>query len=107
MGKKLDHFNWQGIVLEESLNDTILSNKPLIFRYVFKHSKKIYNGVPIVASNMDTVGTFEMAKTLAGYNMFTTIHKHYTVDEWVNFANGINRDPEVCSGILRKVYRLL
>ena len=31
----------------------------------FRNSKQVYNGVPIMASNMDTVGTFEMAKTLA------------------------------------------
>ena len=32
---------------------------------VFRNSKQTYNGIPIMASNMDTVGTFEMAKTLA------------------------------------------
>jgi hypothetical protein len=31
----------------------------------FKNSKRTYKGVPVIASNMDTVGTFEMAKTLA------------------------------------------
>ena len=30
-----------------------------------------WKGVPIVASNMDTVGTFEMAKKLAQYRMLT------------------------------------
>ena len=33
--------------------------------FVFRHSKQHYDGIPIIASNMDTVGTFEMAKTLA------------------------------------------
>uniref|UniRef100_A0AC35FGR9 GMP reductase n=1 Tax=Panagrolaimus sp. PS1159 TaxID=55785 RepID=A0AC35FGR9_9BILA len=33
--------------------------------YDFRHSKHHYEGIPIVASNMDTVGTFDMAKTLA------------------------------------------
>jgi GMP reductase len=31
----------------------------------FCHSKQKFNGVPIMASNMDTVGTFEMAIALA------------------------------------------
>ena len=35
-----------------------------------------WKGVPIVASNMDTVGTFEMAKKLAEYRMLTCISKH-------------------------------
>lgn len=33
--------------------------------FIFRHSKHTYNGIPIIASNMDTVGTFEMAKSLA------------------------------------------
>nr|XP_004661888.1 GMP reductase 2 isoform X2 [Jaculus jaculus] len=32
--------------------------------FSFRNSKQIYNGVPIIAANMDTVGTFEMAKVL-------------------------------------------
>merc|ERR1719422_656903 len=40
---------------------------------------------------MDTVGTFEMAKKLAKHLMFTTIHKHYTVDDWKKFAED-NKD---------------
>ena len=27
---------------------------------IFKNSKKKWNGIPIITSNMDTVGTFEM-----------------------------------------------
>lgn len=33
--------------------------------FVFRHSKKTYTGIPIIASNMDTVGTFEMAIQLS------------------------------------------
>jgi GMP reductase len=33
--------------------------------FIFRNSKKTYNGVPIIASNMDTVGTFEMAAALS------------------------------------------
>jgi len=36
--------------------------------FVFRHSKKTYRGIPIVASNMDTVGTFEMAMQLSKVN---------------------------------------
>ncbi|XP_071539876.1 GMP reductase 2-like isoform X2 [Panulirus ornatus] len=35
---------------------------------------------------MDTVGTFEMAKALAKHKCFTTIHKHYSVEEWKEFG---------------------
>ena len=28
--------------------------------FIFKNSKRTWKGVPIIASNMDTIGTFEM-----------------------------------------------
>ena len=34
-------------------------------KFTFLHSKRVHEGVPIIASNMDTVGTFEMAAALA------------------------------------------
>ncbi len=45
----------------------------------------IWQGVPVMAANMDTVGTFEMANALAMHNMFTAIHKHYTPEQWRNY----------------------
>ncbi|CAF3189028.1 unnamed protein product, partial [Rotaria sp. Silwood2] len=55
-------------------------------QFIFRNSKKTYQGIPIVASNMDTVGTFEMAIQLSKLQLFTTIHKHYTVEQWKEFA---------------------
>lgn len=34
----------------------------------------------------DTVGTFEIARAFAEYKMITCIHKHYTVQEWSEWA---------------------
>ena len=48
--------------------------------YEFKNSKKTWTGVPIMAANMDTVGTFEMAEAFASEKMFTCMHKHYDVE---------------------------
>ena len=48
--------------------------------YTFKHSQKDWIGVPIMASNMDTVGTFEMAKALHEFDMVTCIAKHYNTN---------------------------
>jgi len=36
---------------------------------------------------MDTVGTFEMAKVLASYELITAIHKHYSIDQWKEFIS--------------------
>lgn len=54
--------------------------------YTFKHSGRTWHGVPIIAANMDTVGTFEMARALAQHQIITAVHKHYSVDEWKAFA---------------------
>ena len=47
-----------------------------------------WKGIPIVAANMDTVGTFEMAKSLAQRRMLTCISKHYDGDVWAHKLNG-------------------
>ncbi|HSD06838.1 GMP reductase [Flavobacterium sp.] len=61
--------------------------------YTFLHSTSIWTGIPIMAANMDTVGTFEMATVLAEQQLFTAIHKHYTPQEWNNFLK--NASPDI------------
>jgi len=60
--------------------------------FTFLHSKYKWSGVPIMAANMDTVGTFEMAKELAKHKIFTAIHKHYTLEEWKDFVDNSTED---------------
>uniref|UniRef100_A0A8C8ZYZ8 GMP reductase n=1 Tax=Prolemur simus TaxID=1328070 RepID=A0A8C8ZYZ8_PROSS len=55
--------------------------------FSFRNSKQMYTGVPIIAANMDTVGTFEMAKVLCKFSLFTAVHKHYSLDQWQEFAS--------------------
>ncbi|MBD3724583.1 MAG: GMP reductase [Flavobacteriaceae bacterium] len=55
--------------------------------YKFLHSPFKWKGIPIMGANMDTVGTFEMALSLAQKQLFTAIHKHYTIEEWKSFMN--------------------
>lgn len=40
-------------------------------------------GVPIIAANMDGVGTFSMHHALKKFNVFTAITKHHTLSDWV------------------------
>lgn len=47
-----------------------------------------YSGIPIIASNMDGVGTMEMADTLAQQNILTCLVKTYSEEELVNYFNG-------------------
>eukprot|EP00127_Corallochytrium_limacisporum_P000669 Clim_evm68s22 gene=Clim_evmTU68s22 len=64
--------------------------------YHFKHSKHKYHGVPVIAANMDTTGTFEVAKALAPAKMFVTIHKHYQPEQWRQF---LDENPEVADSV--------
>ena len=60
--------------------------------FKFLHSTTKWSGIPIMAANMDTVGTFEMAKELAKHKLFTAIHKHYSVSEWNVFLEDATPD---------------
>uniref|UniRef100_A0A8D1G3S3 GMP reductase n=1 Tax=Sus scrofa TaxID=9823 RepID=A0A8D1G3S3_PIG len=55
--------------------------------FSFRNSKQMYTGIPIIAANMDTVGTFEMAKVLCKFSLFTAVHKHYSLEQWKEFAS--------------------
>jgi len=57
--------------------------------FVFKHSGSRYRGVPVIAANMDTVGTFDMARALAPLGLSTALHKHYGPDELVAFFKAL------------------
>jgi GMP reductase len=61
--------------------------------FKFLHSTATWGGIPIMAANMDTVGTFEMAIELAKHKLFTAIHKHYSVAEWNDFLGTVS--PEL------------
>jgi len=56
--------------------------------FTFLHTQKKWSGVPLIAANMDTVGTFEMAEALFKEKIITAIHKHYSVEEWNQFLIG-------------------
>jgi GMP reductase len=50
--------------------------------FTFLHTGQTWSGIPIMAANMDTVGTFSMATALARWRLFTAMHKHYSPDAW-------------------------
>lgn len=45
----------------------------------------IHRSIPIIAANMDGVGTFEMCKILSTHKAYTALIKHYCLDELINF----------------------
>lgn len=53
--------------------------------FKFRHGGRPWTGIPIMAANMDTVGTFAMAAALARHGLFTAVHKHYSLEAWDGF----------------------
>ncbi|WP_413478577.1 GMP reductase [Vibrio hibernica] len=66
--------------------------------FTFKHSGRQWSGVPVIAANMDSVGTFAMAQALAEHNVMTAIHKHYTVADWADFIR--NNETKVLNNVM-------
>ncbi len=63
------------------------SQVSLTRQFTFKHTQTRWQGVPVIAANMDTVGSFAMARTLASFEMMTAVHKHYSLAQWQTFVN--------------------
>ena len=59
--------------------------------FKFLHSSKIYRGIPIIAANMDTTGTFEMARALERHQLSTALHKHYEKEAYVKYFSHLER----------------
>lgn len=51
-------------------------------QFTFKHSGQTWSGVPIIAANMDTVGSFRDGSALASFDILTAVHKHYPCEIW-------------------------
>jgi GMP reductase len=58
----------------------------------FVNSGVDWKGVPIIAANMDTVGTFAIAKALSKEQAMTALHKHYSEQEWDTFISECDND---------------
>lgn len=80
---KLDYAD----VLLRPKRSTLRSRKDVELERKFKfyHSKKTWQGIPIMTANMATCGTFEMAKVLSEYKMITTFHKYYKIKDYQEF----------------------
>ena len=72
----------------KSRSDVTLSRE-----FKFRHTDITWEGVPVVAANMDTTGTFEMAKALQKNKMLTCLQKFYSVREIkAALKSGMNPD---------------
>ena len=81
---KIDYGN----VLLRPKRSTLVSRKDVDLdrHYTFNNGQTYYD-IPIMASNMDGVGTIEMADALGKLGLFTCLVKSYSVDEYVEYYN--------------------
>jgi GMP reductase len=79
-----------------SRKDVDLARKFVFRNYIPNFPENIedehYHGIPIMASNMDGVGTFAMATELAKQGIFTCLVKTYSKEELTDFFNNANHD---------------
>lgn len=63
------------------------SEVDLCRKYIFKKgdnkTQLVFDGIPIMASNMDTTGTLEVYETLRKHKMITIFHKFYKKDDYI------------------------
>lgn len=79
---------------ELSLNSRNDTN--LIKEYSCVHSSVKFSGIPIIAANMDGVGTFSMAKTLMKEKIFTAFHKFYSIEKYIDFYKQYEEAENYC-----------
>lgn len=74
-------------VLIRPKRSTLISRREVDINreFSFLNSHKKYRGIPVIAANMDTTGTMEMARALSKHDLSAALHKHYTEDELVAF----------------------
>ncbi|MGB8285939.1 MAG: GMP reductase [Candidatus Aquirickettsiella gammari] len=78
--------------------------------YIFKHSRFSWQGIPIIASNMDHTGTFAMAKSLAKHKLLTAIDKFASLQDWKKFYSAEKKQRNFCfptAGIKREDSQML
>ncbi|MDR1367114.1 MAG: GMP reductase [Candidatus Accumulibacter sp.] len=86
-----------GDVLIRPKRSTLVSRSEVDIsrEFVFPHSERRYHGIPIIASNMDTVGTFEMADALAEESLSAALHKYYGDKALLSFFTARAESPPV------------
>jgi GMP reductase len=73
-------------VLIRPKRSTLRSRKQVVLErsYKFRNSHQEWSGIPVMAANMDGVGTFQMAYALSHLKLFTCLTKQNTPKDWYN-----------------------
>ncbi len=82
-------------VLIRPKRSTLISRSDvnLVREFTFRHTEETWDGVPIVAANMDTTGLFSIAEILQSHKMLTCTQKFYATKEFSDaLGNGVDSE---------------
>ena len=68
------------------------SEVDLTRKFVFNNGQK-WEGIPIMAANMTTIGTLNVYKTLSKYKMLTALHKFHKLEDLIQFNKDNPEEP--------------
>jgi GMP reductase len=91
---QIKYLDFQDVLIEpissklNSRNDVDLTK-----RISFQNRDIVFNGIPIIAANMTTTGTFEVYKVLSNFKIMTAFHKFYTLEDYRKYIKD-NTDDE-------------
>jgi GMP reductase len=81
---KLDYSD----VLIRPKRSTLTSRKEVTLErtFTFPHAEGSWTGIPIIAANMDGIGTLSMMKVFEPMRLLVALHKYYDVEEYTDIA---------------------
>jgi GMP reductase len=81
IGIKMD---FKDVLIQPSPSNVNSRSKVVLEKNItkFKYSPHTWNGVPIIAANMDTTGTFSVYNVLSKHKIITALHKFYTLEDY-------------------------
>lgn len=96
---------------ELNTRSQVVLEKEFVFTNKLNKNPIRWKGIPIIAANMDTTGTFEVYDVLRKYKMLTAMNKFYTLEDYNEAkSRGIILDPNffmVSTGISNENYENL
>jgi GMP reductase len=86
----------EGVLIREFVFTNTCKNVDISLPLIKPVAPRIWKGVPLIASNMDITGTFEVYKVLSEYKMITAFTKSYTLCDYIDAVENkrIVLDPD-------------
>ena len=86
-------YDFKDVLIEPKRSQVTSRSKVFIERlFQFKHSNKRWEGVPVIAANMDTTGTFDVYNVLSKNNIITAMNKFYRSEDYLNANASLHPD---------------